>query len=284
MKWFGRKRESPSAAPAPQRSAPAAPPRPRTDWRTYDLVAADYARAVAPHLRPMAADLVAFAEVPASGRLLDVGTGTGVVLEAAASLAAFGVDPSVAMLKQGAAGPIAAAATINLPFRTDTFHVATATFVLPLFTKLDTALFDVIRVLRPGGRLATVTWEAGEDELQKTWRDLAERAVGLELLRDELRDVEPWSSVGGNRARLEQALRDAGLHPVSVERRQYKVTISREDYVTEKTTEATGRFVREMLADDWPQFLDQARAAYASAFPEMLVDFRDVLFAVGTKA
>jgi len=283
MKWFGRKRDAVGGAQTPPAPPTDRPPRPRTDWRTYDDVAPDYARAVAPQLRPVASDLLAFADVPASGRLLDVGTGTGVVLEAAEGIAAFGVDPSVPMLKQAHPGAIAAAETINLPFRTDTFHVATAAFVLPLFTKLGTALFDVIRVLRPGGRLAVATWEAGEDELQKTWRELAERAVGLELLRDELRDVEPWSSVAGDRARLEQALRDAGLHPVQVERRKYKITISRDDYMTEKTTEATGRFVREMLADEWPQFLDQARSAYASAFPEMLVDFRDVLFAAGTK-
>jgi ubiquinone/menaquinone biosynthesis C-methylase UbiE len=283
MKWFGRKRKAVGGVSPQAPAAPVTPPRHRTDWRTYDEVSDDYARAVAPQLRPIAADLVAFAEVPASGRLLDVGTGTGVVLDAAGGLAAFGVDPSVPMLKHGRAGRIAAADTINLPFRTDTFHAATASFVLPVFRKLDTALFDVIRVLRPGGVLAVATWEEGEDELQKTWRELAERAVGLELLRDELRDVEPWAAVAGNRATLEQALRDAGLHPVRVERRQYKLNISRADYITEKTTEATGRFVRGMLADEWPAFLEQARAAYAASFPEMLVDFRDVLLAVGTK-
>ena len=284
MKWLKRKQEAGAVAPPPAiRGGPPAPARHRADWRTYDDVAADYARAVAPHLRPIANDLVAIAEVPALGRLLDVGTGTGVVLEAAGGLAAFGVDPSLPMLKHGPAGTIAAADTINLPFRTDTFHAATASFVLPMFTKLDTALFDVIRVLRPAGILAVATWEEGEDELQKTWRELAERAVGIELMRDELRDVEPWASVAGNRAALEQALRDAGLHPVRVERRTYKLSISRADYIAEKTTEAMGRFVRAMLADEWPQFLEQARATYAATFPEMLVDFRDVLLAVGTK-
>ena len=89
--------------------------------------------------------------------------------------------------------------------------------------------------------------------------------------------------VGGNKDRLEQALRDAGLHPVLVERRKYKLTMSRDDYVTEKTTEASGRFVRAMLRAEWPQFLEQVRAAYAATFPETLVDFRDVLLAAGTK-
>ena len=280
MKWFKKDRGDAPSAP----SAALRPTRPahHSDWRTYDDVADDYTRAVAPQLAPIAADLVAFAEIPPDGRLLDVGTGTGAVLQAAGALAAFGVDPSAPMLKH-AKGRVAAADTINLPFRDDTFHAATAAFVLPMFAKLDTALFDVIRVLRPGGTLAVATWEAGEDELQKTWRELAERAVGEEMMRDELRDVEPWSLVAGNKDRLEQALRDAGLHPVRVERRKYRLSISRDDYVTEKTTEASGRFVRAMLADEWPEFLERARAAYAATFPESLVDFRDVLLAVGTK-
>jgi ubiquinone/menaquinone biosynthesis C-methylase UbiE len=280
MKWFKKDRgDAPSAPSAPLRSSRRAH---HSDWRMYDDVADDYARAVAPQLAPIGADLVAFAEIPPDGRLLDVGTGTGAVLQAAGALAAFGVDPSVPMLKH-ATGRVAGADTINLPFRDDTFHAATAAFVLPMFAKLDTALFDVIRVLRPGGTLAVATWEAGEDELQKTWRELAERAVGEEMMRDELRDVEPWSLVAGNRDRLEQALRDAGLHPVRVERRKYRLSMSRDDYVTEKTTEASGRFVRAMLADEWPEFLERARAAYAATFPESLVDFRDVLLAVGTK-
>jgi SAM-dependent methyltransferase len=252
-------------------------------------VAAEYARAVAPHLAPIGVDLVAITDVPAGGRLLDVGTGTGEVVRAgvAAGSASFGVDPSSEMVKEGRrvdpALALAAADTINLPFRTDTFHAATAAFVLSLFTKLDTALFDVVRVLRPGGSLAVATWESGEDDLQKTWRELAEHAVGVELLRDGLREAEPWASVAGSRDRLEQALRDAGLHPVRVERRKYKIQISRDDYIVEKGTEPIGRFVRGMLGDEWPRFVEDARAAYAATFPETLVDFRDVLLAVGTK-
>ena len=284
MKWFKKKDENVSAPLARPVSPPSARPAHLDDWRTYDDDDADdYARAVAPHLTEIAGDLVAFAEIPSGGRLLDVGTGTGVVLHAAGDVAAFGVDPSVPMLKNARGLGVAAADTINLPFSNDTFHVAAAAFVLPMFTKLDTALFDVIRVLRPGGVLAVATWEAGEDELQKMWRELAERAVGEEMMRDELRDAEPWSRIAGNKDRLEQALRDAGLHPVRVERRKYKLSISRDDYVTEKTTESSGRFVRRMLADEWPEFLEKARATYAATFPETLVDFRDVLLAVGTK-
>jgi ubiquinone/menaquinone biosynthesis C-methylase UbiE len=279
MKWF-KKKDGETSAPKP---LSAAPPAHHSDWRAYDEVAEDYARAVAPHFAPIAADLVAFAEIPAGGRLLDVGTGTGTVLRAAGSYAAVGVDPSPPMLRHAIGLAVAAADTINLPFRNDTFHAATVQFVLPLFTKLDTALFDIIRVLRPGGVLAVATWEGGEDELSKTWRELTERAVGEEMMRDEMRELEPQSEVSENKARLEQALRDAGLHPVRVERRKYKIQMSRDDYVTEKTTHPRARFVRAMLRAEWPQFIEQVRATYAATFPETLVDFRDVLLAAGTK-
>ncbi|MGZ4141985.1 MAG: class I SAM-dependent methyltransferase [Actinomycetota bacterium] len=296
MKWFGRNKERPaSAAPAQSNAPTRAPSRAsdpasrRADWRRYDEVSAEYARAVAPHLAPIAADLLALAEANPGARLLDVGTGTGIVLEAARALdmSGTGLDPSAEMLAFGKrADPglaLVAAETMSLPFREATFDVAAAAFVIPFIPKLDGALYDVKRALRPGGCLVTSTWENGEDELTKTWRELAERAVGIELLRDALREAEPWESLGGDRARLEGALRDAGFHPVRVEHRRYKLQLSRDDYVAWKETGTMGRFVSGMLGDEWPAFIEQARATYAATFPEMLVDFRDVLLAVATK-
>src|SRR5436853_2718274 len=145
MRFFKRKSNEIVSTPQPRPLSPA-PSAHHSDWRAYDEVADDYARAVAPNFAPIAADLVAFTEIPDGGRLLDVGTGTGSALKAASTLDAFGVDPSTAMLRHARGLDVAAADTINLPFRNDTFHAATAQFVLTLFTKLDTALFDIVRV------------------------------------------------------------------------------------------------------------------------------------------
>jgi hypothetical protein len=79
-------------------------------------------------------------------------------------------------------------------------------------------------------------------------------------------------------------LRGAGLHPVSVERREYRFQISREEYIAGRETAASGRFVRDMLGEDgFRAFGERVRAAFAERFPEQLTDFRDVLLAVGTK-
>ena len=45
-----------------------------------------------------------------------------------------------------------AAKAIDLPFRDGTFDAVTGNFVLSHFRRSETALFDMMRVLRPGGR------------------------------------------------------------------------------------------------------------------------------------
>lgn len=263
------------------------------DWRRYDTTVAEtYERVRAPVTSSVAADLVALAAPAAGARVLDVGSGTGVAADAAASTVPAGVvvgaDLSVEMLRVASrARPglrLVGAEAIQLPFRDGTFDVVLANFVLPEFKRYDTALFDLIRVLRPGGRLAASVWQTHEDELSRTWRTLVEQTVGKEMLRSALRDATPWAERFGDPKRFEETLRHSGLRPVRVERRSYRFTMTRDDYVEEQATRALGRFVRGMLgARGWNSFLERARSAFASDFGQNVDDSRDVLLAVGTK-
>ena len=137
------------------------------DWRSYDSVAETYARIHAPRLAEPARDLVELTGIEAGWRVLDVGTGTGVAAFAAAGTGAnvVGIDEAPGMLRvaRSADGslPVATAIAIDLPFRDGTFDALLANFVLAHFTKYKTALFDMKRVLRPGGRLGLTpktTW------------------------------------------------------------------------------------------------------------------------------
>jgi ubiquinone/menaquinone biosynthesis C-methylase UbiE len=261
-----------------------------SDWRRYEDVAETYERVRAPIAARIARDLVALTDPPSGGRVLDVGTGTGVAAEAAAAAGArvVGVDRSLAMLAVGRrARPalgLAAAEAIQLPFPDGVFDVVLASLVLHELTRYDTALFDLLRVLRPRGWLATATWAAGEDELEATWRGLVEETVGPELVGSARQDAAPWLERFGDPARLEETLRDAGLRPVRVERRSYRFRMSREDYLAEQGTRWLGRFVRGMLGSrGWESFLERARRTFAERFGPDIEDTRDVLFAVGTK-
>jgi ubiquinone/menaquinone biosynthesis C-methylase UbiE len=264
------------------------------DWRSYDGVAEAYERINAPRMAQPAADLVAMADPPRGGRVLDVGTGTGVAASAAAALlgpdgVAVGVDVSLGMLGQASrARPglrLAAAEAIDLPFRDGTFDAVTASFVVSHFTKYTTALFDMIRVLKPGGRLAISSWADGDrDELQRTWLELVEGAVGQEMVLDVRSQAIPWAERFADRTAIEETLLDAGLKHVRTERLEYRFVYPLQDYVEGLGTWSTGRFLRSMLGSEgWESFRRNAQRVFADRFSNPVNDFRDVWLAVGAK-
>jgi ubiquinone/menaquinone biosynthesis C-methylase UbiE len=256
-------------------------------------VAAEYERVHAPRTAQIGADLVTVAGVLPGERVLDVGTGTGVVAEAAQRAAGektlvVGVDASLPMLLEGRrvrpASRLVASQAIDLPFRDARFDVVTAAFVLTHFTKYDTALHEILRVLTRGGRLAVSVWGEREDEFQRTWREQVEQVATKEMLRGAMAKAMPWEDRFRDPRRLEETLREAGLRPVRVERRQYRFEMSLEDYVISREVAASGRFLRDMLGPRmWEPFRERVRTLFRERFPDPLVDFRDVLLAVGTK-
>lgn len=100
-------------------------------------------------------------------RLLDVGTGTGEVLRQLArrpirSHEAIGIDTAAAMLARIGTLPPgwnARGDALSLPFDDRKFQVAVASYVLHVLPPAHrpVALTELHRVLRPGGRLVTVT-------------------------------------------------------------------------------------------------------------------------------
>lgn len=96
--------------------------------------------------------------LPASGRVLDVGTGEGQVARTAVSgsRTVVGVDPTWPQLEAASRrgeGPVyARAAAASLPLAANAFDAAIACLVLEHLEELDEAVAEVGRVLRPGGR------------------------------------------------------------------------------------------------------------------------------------
>jgi ubiquinone/menaquinone biosynthesis C-methylase UbiE len=261
-----------------------------SDWRGYDDVAETYERVHAPRFAQAARDLVAFAELGEGGRVLDVGTGTGVAAEALAGGGhiAVGIDESMGMLavarRVRPSIPVAAAAALDLPFKNGAFDAAVGSFVLAHFTKVDTALYDILRVVRFGGRVAFSSWADRVDAYQETWAELVESVVPREILAPAYAEAAPWHDKFRHRGALEQVLLDAGLRHVRTEVTKYRWVYSLDDYLDGQQTWVTGRFVRDMLGDrGWPQFMARARATFAERFADPLNDFRDVILAVGTK-
>jgi ubiquinone/menaquinone biosynthesis C-methylase UbiE len=245
--------------------------------------------------QPPAAKAVELLQLHANATVLDVGTGTGVAAREAAKVATegrvVGVDPSVAMLAEAigkGTGPRYAASTpIDLPFRDSAFDAILMTFVIAHFTEPKTALFDVMRVLRTDGRLAVATWAASEDTdaFKEAWRDVATEFAEDEVLADAQKQAVPWEERFADLNTLKETLHDAGLRDIWVERMDYRVETTREDYITGRETSAAGRFLRDMLgAEFWPIFQRRVREVFDERFPERFNDFHQILIAVGHKA
>lgn len=127
--------------------------------RIYDVAARRFLRRV---YRRIAEDIALVA--PASGAVLDVGTGPGVLLaeiaRARTDLQARGVDLSpdmvTAALKNvaefGARVTVRPGDVVELPFDDAAFDIVVTTFSMHHWSDIDAAIPEILRVLKPGGK------------------------------------------------------------------------------------------------------------------------------------
>ena len=90
-------------------------------------------------------------------RVLDLAAGTGVSTSEFARSGAWclAADFSIGMLRNGRHRdvPMVAADALRLPFADDSFDAATISFGIRNFVDTKAALVEILRVVRPGGRL-----------------------------------------------------------------------------------------------------------------------------------
>jgi ubiquinone/menaquinone biosynthesis C-methylase UbiE len=170
----------------------------------YDRRAPAYERCWAPILRAPALTLLDFVTVEAArpgAAILDVGTGTGTLAIAAArrfpAVRVTALDVSAAMLAlaRGAVARDLPGAVDRIDFveagiaeavgsavQEAAFDAALSSFVLQLVPDRAAALDAILRALRPGGRLAFVTWTGAAPQSTRTaWETAWETALASAL-------------------------------------------------------------------------------------------------------
>jgi ubiquinone/menaquinone biosynthesis C-methylase UbiE len=269
-------------------------------WQSYDSVAREYDRAWHPSFEPVARDLLELVALEPDEAMLDVGTGTGVVAAAAAegaeSAVIVGVDPSLPMLRLARdhiASPLAAARVPGLPFPARTFDVVVANLVVSYVEHYDAALADMVRALRPGGRLGVTAWGTLDDEpvddgqqrqLTGIWTSVAGRFVDIDAASEVIEAAVPWEARFGDPAHLRAALEGSGLRSVDLRSRTYRRCASQRDALAGSETSFWGRYLRSTLGDlAWARFRREVAAAAAEALPDPITRVDQLLIGVGTK-
>ncbi len=153
---------------------------------------------------PLAERLVSLAQIKPSDSILDVGTGTGVVALLAAKIIAengtvHGIDLSEGMLatattkaeKLGLEEKVKFSQmdAENLEFEAETFDTVVSLFALLHFPNPLTALKEIYRVMRPGGRFVIAIGSrpplfsaSGLSHLVEIFPDLIRRKQGRQLV------------------------------------------------------------------------------------------------------
>jgi SAM-dependent methyltransferase len=259
-----------------------------SDWRSYDSAAETHENIAVPYvfLRP-AQDLVAAMQLAPGARVLDAGCGTGVAARVVNDAVAPGglvvaLDPAVEMLRVGRRRGLAAVVcgeAQTLPFPDAAFDAVVASFVISHVPAYQAALSELVRVLRPGGKLGMTAWGPAEDRFRQHWRTVAESfgaAGSLEM-------AVPWEEWLADPANLREALTGAGLTAVEIETREYPSTIPIADFLASREQSVQARFLRRHLdSAEWERFR-RTLAEEFRRFDDPIENRRDAHLAIGRK-
>jgi SAM-dependent methyltransferase len=131
-----------------------------TSRQAYDAFMGRYADRLAPLL-------ITYADVQVGERALDVGCGPGSLTEALGELVGpehvAAVDPSEPFAAAAAdrvpAADVRVGAAESLPWPDDAFDVALSQLVVNFMSDADAGVAEMRRVVRPGGTVASCTWD-----------------------------------------------------------------------------------------------------------------------------
>jgi len=263
------------------------------DWRSYDEIAEHYDRVASARFEAVARHIWARVPINARDRVLDIGTGTGVVPRIPSQIAGaaglmVGCDRSPAMLQrarsQVAGLHVLVADATALPFREEGFDIVTASFVLSHIRDYAKTLAEIRRVLKPGARVAVTSWAPALDPYSAAWSECLAGAISKSQVERALAEVAPWEEHFARRGALENALTEAGFSQADSVGVDVESDFTVEQFLEDRELSSSGRLGRHLLgADGWAQFREAFRETLHTRFSSSFRYSRGALIATATK-
>jgi ubiquinone/menaquinone biosynthesis C-methylase UbiE len=173
----------------------------------------------------------------------------------------------------------------GVPFADGSYDAVLASFVVSHLTEYGAGLGEIVRVLRPGGRLGVTAWGPPLSEYGQLWQEVAESFVDRGLLLDAARQGVPWEQWFTDPVHLRQALGDAGLINVELRRGEYKVTMTVAAYLMALEISLKGKAMRQTLtAAEWKRFRTTVADEFRTRFGESISYTAQAHLAVGTRS
>jgi ubiquinone/menaquinone biosynthesis C-methylase UbiE len=261
-----------------------------TDWSSYDTIAARYDEVWGSRFEAVARLLWDHVPLQPKASVLDIGTGTGIVLEALGArlpeIRLAGCDRAVGMIQVARSrlpgARIVAADAANLPFRDGSFDVVTASFVLSHLPDYEAGLTEAYRALTADGIFAMTSWAADTDVHGKAWRELLAEVVSEDRVRAAVARVAPWEGLFETPAGVEGALSTAGFANREVHTLTVECRLPVEQFVADRELSSAGRFARHALGSSaWQSFLARAHDTLQQRFGSVLELPRRILIGIG---
>jgi SAM-dependent methyltransferase len=264
---------------------------------SYDSVADAYQNVAVPGFLPIATDLVRAVDPLPGERILDLGTGTGLVASLTAPQVGpfgmvIGVDPSIKMLShvpRDRSIVLIAGQAPELPLSSGSVDAVVANLVLSHLPDLPVAVADTVRLLRPGGRVAATAWapevtgDPGGDRPEAD-RIVAEvkKACSLDVAPPK-RSAVPHEEWLQDSDHLCDTLTNAGLQIINLDQRRYQRSVRVADFLCGWGSQS--RYLRHTVGEKrWNDFTQRAATALHERFADTISTINDVWIVVARRS
>lgn len=262
------------------------------DWRSYDDIADRYDAVWAPRFEAVAAEIWRRVHASPGDRVLDIGTGTGVVprtlITATVPRAVVGCDRSAAMLRHARARTpalrVVSADARELPFRSGTFSIVTASCVLSHVDDYTGVLAEAQRVLAGGGVAAASAWGPVDDAYSAAWSELLAAEITAEAAARASREVAPAEDRLSQPGALATAMAGVGFADAATQEVEISIELPVQQFLLDRELNSASRLAQTVLgAAGWSQFRDRARAIFAERFGPCVAYTRRALIVTARK-